>query len=170
MAAGGPRRPPAAILCAAPQGAPGPGPQLLRGLPGGGGEAGQPPGGLPGMRGGNRGRSRVVEPGVLQALRGRGAVLRGVAQRCQEEAGQRGGLLPSPAVPVHQHGLQAARGEPGDPQESAWWGHEERGDVRSAEIRRAQRLNCASPEEPAAALRLTRLSRSSPPFCANLPA
>lgn len=76
---------------------------------------------------------------MLQALRGRGAVLRGVAQRCQEEAGQGGGLLPSPAVPVHQHGLQAARGEPGDPQESAWGGHEERGDVRSTEIHGARR-------------------------------
>lgn len=33
----------------------------------------------------------------------------------------------SPLVPVHQHGVEAAGGEPGDPQESACQRHHERG-------------------------------------------
>lgn len=55
---------------------------------------------------------------MLQALRGRGALLRGVAQRRQEEAGKWRHLVFSPLEPVRQDGVEAAGNEPGDPQKS----------------------------------------------------
>lgn len=100
-----------AVLAAAarPRWAPGRG---VRSSPGGG----DPPSAGPEARG----RSRGAEPGVLQALGGGGAALGRVLQRGQEEAGERRNLPLCPAVSVGQDAVEAAGGEPGDPQESAW--------------------------------------------------
>lgn len=56
---------------------------------------------------------------MLQALRGGGAALGRVLQRGEEEGGEGADLVLWPAVSVGQEAVEAARGEPGEPQESA---------------------------------------------------
>lgn len=72
-------------------------------------------------RGDARARSRGAEPRVLQALRGRGALLGGVAQRRHQETGEWRHLVFSPLKSVRQDGVEAAGNEPGDPQKSTCW-------------------------------------------------